>query len=159
VYGGFPAVSPTAAANGGLTAAPAMPISAHWRRTGGRTPKRLRASGRDHGAFPLERRSPMPQLAKVVPSNWSRRFDTPIFIQNRQQPIRSLNDAATFVASLPKAEQQSKRWKTAAKALLLNAEHGGDLTPTRVAILHALHNRPELQASPKRRARIVRIIR
>ncbi len=101
----------------------------------------------------------MAKLAKIAQlPDWSRRFDRPIFIQNRQQPLRTLRDAAIYVSELPAVEQDAPRWKTAAEMLTMNAEHGGDLAPTRRAVLHALHNR-ELQASSKRGARIVRIIR
>jgi hypothetical protein len=96
----------------------------------------------------------MRQLAKIAPPplpNWSRRFDTPIFIQNRQQPIRSLNDAGQFIESLPKAEQASVQWQTAAKLLLMIAERGGDLMPARVAVMKALHRRePESWTTPRR---------
>lgn len=101
----------------------------------------------------------MLKVSKQIASlpDWQQKFDRPIPVQNQRQLFR-LRDAATFITELPPAEQKTEQWQLAAKLLMQVAEHGGDLAPTRRAVLRALHYR-ELQASSKRRARIVRIIR
>jgi hypothetical protein len=44
-----------------------------------------------------------------------------------QSPSTPLREAATFITTLPKAEQQAPQWQLAAKMLLFVAERGGDL--------------------------------
>jgi hypothetical protein len=83
--------------------------------------------------------------------NWSQNFFDPIPLPNRK-PLITLRDAAHYIASLPKAEQEHGRWQTATEALLLNAEHGGDLLFSRIAMLKALHRRePKAEAAPNRK--------
>jgi len=97
----------------------------------------------------------MLKLPKIAPlPDWSRRFVDPIFVQNRQQPLRTLRDAAQFITTLPKAEQDTPQWQTAAEMLLLVAERGGDPMFARMAMMKALHRRSPQAAMTTRRKRV-----
>ena len=85
------------------------------------------------------------------------KFDRPIPIVNHK-PLFGPADVIDYIVSLPPAEQQAPAWKTAAELLMQVAEHDGDVTPTRIAVLHALHHR-EPASLQKRRGRTVRIFR
>jgi hypothetical protein len=50
--------------------------------------------------------------------NWARRFAQPIPLPSRK-PLVTLRDAATYITSLPKVEQQAPQWQLAAEMLLL----------------------------------------
>jgi hypothetical protein len=47
----------------------------------------------------------------------------------------TLRDAATYITSLPKADQQAAPWQIATEMLLLVAEHGGDTMMPRIAMM------------------------
>ncbi|MFY9958109.1 hypothetical protein [Bradyrhizobium sp.] len=47
----------------------------------------------------------------------------------------TLRDAATYITSLPKADQQAAPWQIATEMLLLVAEHGGDTMMPRIAMI------------------------
>jgi hypothetical protein len=81
-------------------------------------------------------------------------------VQNRK-PLVTLRDAATYIASLPKAEQRAPQWLTAAEMLLLVAEHGGDTMMPRIAVMKALHrHEPRSESAPRRkRAKAYSIVR
>jgi hypothetical protein len=81
-------------------------------------------------------------------------------VQNRK-PLATLRDAASYVASLPKAEQDSAPWQLAAEMLLLVAEHGGDTMLPRIAMMKALHRDQTTSesASRRKRAKAYRIVR
>jgi hypothetical protein len=91
---------------------------------------------------------------------WSRKFHDPIPVQNRKTLV-TMRDAATYITSLPKAEQQAAPWQLATEMLLLVAEHGGDTMMPRIAMLKALHrHEPRSESAPRRkRARSYKIVR
>jgi hypothetical protein len=129
---------------------PYQPMAPHGRMY----PKRLRASGRP-GGVAFNEITMMLKVSKIAPRpDWWRRFDSPIFIQNRQQPLRTLRDAAQFITTLPNAEQDTPQWQTAATMLLLVAERGGDPMFARMAMMKALHHRDPYAAMKPRRKRI-----
>jgi hypothetical protein len=73
----------------------------------------------------------------------------------------TLRDAATYIAALPKADQDAAPWQLAAEMLLLVAEHGGDTMMPRIAMMKALHrNMPRSESAQRRkRAKAYRIAR
>jgi hypothetical protein len=73
----------------------------------------------------------------------------------------TLRDAATYIMSLPKAEQQAPQWQTAAELLMLVAERGGDPMMSRIAMMKALHrHEPRSESAPRRkRVKAYRIVR
>jgi hypothetical protein len=77
------------------------------------------------------------------------------------KPLATLRDAATYIAALPKAEQQAAPWQLAAEMLLLVAEDGGDTMMPRIAMLKALHRHEPRSESIQRRkrAKAYRIVR
>jgi hypothetical protein len=81
-------------------------------------------------------------------------------VQNGK-PLVTLRDAATFITSLPKAEQQAPQWQLATEMLLLVAEHGGDATLPRIAMMKALHRHLPRSQSAQRRKHVksYRVIR
>jgi len=88
---------------------------------------------------------------RTAPPDWSRRFDDPIPVQNRK-PLFSLRDAATYIAALPKVDQDAAPWQLAVEMLLLVAEHGGVTIMPRVAMLKALHrHEPRSESAPRRK--------
>lgn len=83
--------------------------------------------------------------------DWSRRFAQPVPIQSGK-PLRTLRDAATYITSLPKVDQDAAPWQLAASMLLLVAEHGGDTMMPRIAVMKALHrNEPRPDSTPRRK--------
>ena len=87
----------------------------------------------------------------AAPPDWSRKFQGPIPVQNRK-PLVTLRDAATFIAALPKTEQQAAPWQLAAEMLPLVAEHGGDTMMPRIAMMKALHrHQPRSQSAQLRK--------
>ena len=60
-------------------------------------------------------------------------------LTNGRKPLVTLRDAATYITSLPKVEQQAPQWQLATEVLLLVAEHGGDTMMPRIAMMKALH--------------------
>jgi hypothetical protein len=92
---------------------------------------------------------------------WDQQFFDPIPVQNRK-PLVTLRDAATYITSLPKAEQQAAPWQLATEMLLLVAEHGGDTMMPRIAMMKALHrHEPRSQSAQRRKApaKAYRIVR
>jgi hypothetical protein len=58
----------------------------------------------------------------------------------------------SYITSLPKAEQETPAWWTAAELLMLVAEHGGDLMMARIVVMRALHrHKPEAAPAPRRK--------
>jgi hypothetical protein len=58
------------------------------------------------------------------------------------------------ITTLPKAEQDTPQWQTAAEMLLLVAERGGDPMFARMAMMKALHHRDPHAAMKPRRKRV-----
>jgi hypothetical protein len=83
--------------------------------------------------------------------DWSRKFHGPIPVQNRK-PLVTLREAATYIAALPKVDQDAAPWQLAAAMLLLVAEHGGDTMMPRIAMMKALHrHQPRSQSAQRRK--------
>lgn len=74
--------------------------------------------------------------------SWSRTFDDPIPLPDGRE-LRSLRDAADYIASLPKCEAEDSHWQLAIETLISAADHGGIVMLARIAVLKALnHDRP-----------------
>jgi hypothetical protein len=73
----------------------------------------------------------------MAATGWKRPFDDPILLPRGRQLV-TLENAATYIQKLPKAEQQLDQWQAAVEAL------PGDVCPYR---LHA-------GIEPKRRSRV-----
>jgi hypothetical protein len=73
-------------------------------------------------------------------------------VQNRK-PLVTLRDAATYIAALPKVEQDAAPWQLAVEMLLL-VEHGGDTMMPRIAMMKALHRNTPRSPSAQRRKRV-----
>jgi hypothetical protein len=52
---------------------------------------------------------------------WRRRFEDPIPLSRGRQLV-TLQDAASYIMKLTKAEQQLEEWQTATEALIMAAE-------------------------------------
>lgn len=79
--------------------------------------------------------------------SWDREFDDPV------PGCKTLREAAEYILSLPKAEQELPHWQTAAEALTLVAELDGDVLLARVGMLKAMnHGKPEPAKEPRRKA-------
>ena len=140
--------------HGGLTAAAPMPYPSHGTARAD-VPQAVAGLGATRGLPFRTKITTMLKLPKIAPlPDWSRRFVDPIFVQNRQQPLRTLRDAAQFITTLPKAEQDTPQWQTAAEMLLLVAERGGDPMFARMAMMKALHHRDPHAAMKPRRKRV-----
>jgi hypothetical protein len=87
--------------------------------------------------------------APRMTTRWSAPFDAPIPLPGGGE-LTTLRDAATFIMSLPKAQQNHDAWRTAAETLLSAAEGRDFLMHARIAVLRALNrDRPApLRAKP-----------
>jgi hypothetical protein len=73
---------------------------------------------------------------------WNRPFEDPIPLPPGRQLI-TLQDAASYIMKLPKAEQNLEQWQTATEALIMAAEGRGPLMHARVGMLRALNRNVE----------------
>lgn len=76
--------------------------------------------------------------------------------------LRTLREAGTYIAKLPRAKQQSAHWQTAAEALIMAAEDRGPIMHARIGMLRALnHGRPSPSLPPraKKPAKAYRMLR
>jgi hypothetical protein len=75
--------------------------------------------------------------------SWDQRFDDPIMLPGRQQLV-TLQDAASYIMKLPKAQQNLPEWQTAISCLIGAAE-GRDffLMHARAGVLRALNRNVE----------------
>ena len=55
----------------------------------------------------------------------------------------TLRDAADYIVTLPKAEQNLEAWQTAIEALIMAAEDRGPLMHARIGMLRALNRNVE----------------
>ena len=90
-------------------------------------------------------------------NGWSRTFADPMPLPGGGK-LRTLRDAANYITKLPKREHDSRAWRTAIKALMMVAEHGGDPMLARIAILRAL-SRPATSTPRKKAAKKYRLVR
>jgi hypothetical protein len=73
--------------------------------------------------------------------SWSTEFDAPIVLDDGRELV-TLRDAGRYVTALPKAEQAKPHWQTAARELLMAAEHGGIVMLAWIAMRQALIEYP-----------------
>jgi len=95
-------------------------------------------------------------------TGWSRRFYEPIELPNgalnkivkkRRGDLRTLRDAAEFIAALPAEESAQQHWQTAIRELMISAERGGILMLSEIAMKVALsHGREEPEKPPRKKA-------
>ena len=79
-------------------------------------------------------------------ADWSRPFEDPIILPDG----RTLRDAADYITSLPKAEQNLEPWQTAVEALIKAAEDRGPVMHSRIGMLRALNRHIERVFQPIR---------
>jgi hypothetical protein len=84
---------------------------------------------------------------------WDQRFAEPISLADGRK-LRTIREAAMYVTSLPKAEQDAAPWQTAAELLMLIGERGGDTMMARIGVMKALHRHEQRSASAPRRKRV-----
>src|SRR5258708_3070779 len=84
---------------------------------------------------------------------WKRQFDDPIPLPRGRQLV-TLQDAASYIMKLPKAEQNLPEWQTAIEALIMAAEDRGPLMHARIGVRGL--NREQLGLSNPIRARDLR---
>jgi hypothetical protein len=73
---------------------------------------------------------------------WKRSFDDPIPLPDGRQFV-TLEDAASYIMKLPKAEQHLPEWQATTEALLMAAEDRGPLMHARIGVLRALNRNVE----------------
>jgi len=76
------------------------------------------------------------------PKGWSKPFEDPIPLPRGRQLV-TLQDAATFIMKLPKAEQNLAAWQAAVEALIMAAEGRGPLMHARIGVMRALNRHVE----------------
>jgi len=84
---------------------------------------------------------------------WHRTFHDPIPLPSGGELI-TLRDAANFITKLPKREHDAPAWRTAITALMLVAEHGGDMMLPRIGIMRALYPSETKPTPGRKRAKI-----
>jgi hypothetical protein len=75
----------------------------------------------------------------ALPSGWAQARDV------------TLRDAADYIVTLPKAEQNLEAWQTAIEALIMAAEDRGPLMHARIGVLRALNRNVERVFNPSRK--------
>jgi len=81
---------------------------------------------------------------------WMQHFDDPILLSRGRQ-LATLQDAASYIMKLPKAEQKLEEWQTAMQALLLVVEQNGPTMFARIGVMSALHRNVERVFNPDRK--------
>jgi hypothetical protein len=83
--------------------------------------------------------------ARIAPrrtTGWKRPFDDPIPLPRGRQLV-TLEDAATYIMKLPKAEQALEEWQTAVACLIGAAEGRDFVMHARIGVLRALNRNVE----------------
>lgn len=89
----------------------------------------------------------MPARRVKADRGWKRQFDDPVpFPRGRQ--LVTLQDAATYIMKLPKAEQDLPEWQT---GLIGTAEGRDFLMHARIGVLRALKRHVERVFNPDRK--------
>jgi hypothetical protein len=84
--------------------------------------------------------------------SWSTYFDAPIVLDDGRE-LLTLRDAGEYVASLPKSEQDKLHWQTAARELMVAAEHGGIVMLAWIAMRQALQaGKPKPDPATRKKA-------
>jgi hypothetical protein len=95
--------------------------------------------------------SPYPfDRAGVELLSWKRRFDEPIPLPRGRQLV-TLQDAGTYINTLPKSEHTAVKWQTAMEALILVATLGGPTMFARIGVMRALNRHVERVFDPSRK--------
>jgi hypothetical protein len=103
--------------------------------------QRLNRAGSASDARRLQNRD---RQRRLTPLSWSDEFEDPI------PGMTSLRDAASYIQTLPKAEQNKPHWQTAVEMLIKAAEGRGPLLHARVGMLRAMnHDRPRVFSDRK----------
>jgi hypothetical protein len=68
---------------------------------------------------------------------WMQPFDDPIPLPRGRQFV-TLQDAASYIMKLPKAEQKLEEWQTATEVLIKAAEGRDFLMHARIGVMRAL---------------------
>jgi hypothetical protein len=84
------------------------------------------------------------------PQGWKRPFDDPIPLPRGRQLV-TLQDAGTYITTLPKAEHEAAEWQAAMEALILVAELGGPTMFARIGIMRALSRGHVREFNPDRK--------
>jgi hypothetical protein len=79
--------------------------------------------------------------------SWDQRFDDPIMLPGRQQLV-TLQDAASYIMKLPKAEQNLPEWRTAISCLIGAAEGRDFLMHARIGMLRGFNRHVERVFDP-----------
>lgn len=72
--------------------------------------------------------------------SWDAKFPEPIPVAGRR-PLATLRDAATYVTTLPKSQQDEPRWQNAVHVLIQAADNGGPIEFARIGMTQALNPR------------------
>lgn len=89
---------------------------------------------------------------------WFRRFADPITLADDGKMF-TLQDAANYIAALPKAERDAAVWKIAMEALILVAERNGAELLARIAMQMALNDgKPPPAPAPQKPAKKFRVV-
>jgi hypothetical protein len=86
----------------------------------------------------------------MAANGWKRFFDDPILLPRGRQLV-TLQDAGTYITTLPKAEHEAPEWQAAMKALILVAESDGPTMFARIGVLRALNRHVERVFNPDRK--------
>lgn len=82
---------------------------------------------------------------------WFARFARPITLDDGRK-LFTLQDAADYIAVLPKAKRNAAHWKIATEALTIAAERNGAEMLARIAVQMALNGgKPPLVTEPRRK--------
>ena len=84
---------------------------------------------------------------------WAQQFDDPIVLVDGNR-LHTLQDAANYIAALPKEQSDAADWKLAMEALALAAKRRDYVQLARAVMLKALEPPPAPEPPPK--LRIVR---
>jgi hypothetical protein len=87
----------------------------------------------------------------VAELSWTTPFNEPIPLPDGGELV-ILEDAATYIQKLPKAEQDLHTWQFAVEMLNNAADNGWPLMMAHIAILRALgHGKPKPVKEPRRK--------
>src|SRR4051812_30708091 len=70
--------------------------------------------------------------------SWDIKFYQSIPVPGKRKPLVTLRDAARYMTSLPREEQNAEHWRPAATLLGLMGESGGCVVFARIAVMYGL---------------------
>jgi hypothetical protein len=86
----------------------------------------------------------------MATKGWMQPFDDPIPLPRGRQLV-TLQDAASYIMKLPKAEQKLEEWQTATEVLIKAAEGRDFLMHARIGMMRALNRNVERVFNPDRK--------